>query len=160
VDTVVSGRYAQLDLWARPTPADLRLAKSHLRLVGIGALASREWAFLSQGEKQRVLIARALISRPKLLILDEPCAGLDPVAREKFLKLVDRLARGSRGPTLILVTHHVEEIVPAFTHALVLRRGSVHAEGTKESAVTSAVLSEAFGAPLAVRRQKNRFRLG
>jgi iron complex transport system ATP-binding protein len=159
LETVVSGRYAQLDLWAKPTVSDVREAKKHLALVGISPLAAREWAFLSQGEKQRVLIARALIARPKLLILDEPCAGLDPVAREKFLALIQRLARRKRSPALVLVTHHVEEIAPAFTHALVLRRGSIHAQGVKERVVTSAVLSGAFGAPLNVRRKKSRFQL-
>src|ERR1019366_10829615 len=129
--TVVSGRYAQLDLWARPTRADAAGARRLLRFVGAAPLAQREWAYLSQGERQRVLIARALIARPRLLILDEPCAGLDPVAREKFLSFLDRLARRRGAPALVLVTHHVEEITPAFTHALLLRPGRVVAAGPR-----------------------------
>src|SRR5262249_9120858 len=120
LDTVVSGRFAQLDLWHRVTPAQRAPARRLLRSVGLVRLADREWACLSQGERQRVLIARALMARPRLLILDEPCAGLDPVARENFLRFVERLARGRASPALVLVTHHVEEITPAFTHALLL----------------------------------------
>ena len=104
-----------------------------LRASGLGALAQREWLYLSQGERQRVLIARALMAQPHLLILDEPCAGLDPVAREHFLQFIEELAErarpgrnGSRrAPALVLVTHHVEEITPAFTHALLLREAVV-----------------------------------
>src|SRR6266567_2430676 len=84
---------------------------------------------LSQGERQRILIGRALMARPELLILDEPCAGLDPVAREHFLQFLGRLAHTRSAPTLVLVTHHVEEIIPVFSHVLVLRGGEVLAAG-------------------------------
>jgi iron complex transport system ATP-binding protein len=157
IETVISGRYAQLDLWVRPTRADVAGAKRWLRFLGIQALANREWMYLSQGERQRVLIARALMSRPRLLILDEPCSGLDPVAREEFLRFVERLARKRSSPGLVLVTHHVEEIMPAFTHALVLRAGSVFASGKKSDVIRSAVLSRAFGTRIAVRRRQHRY---
>jgi iron complex transport system ATP-binding protein len=161
LDTVVSGRFAQLDLWHRTTRADRAAARRWLRFVGLGALAEREWAYLSQGERQRVLIARALMARPRLLILDEPAAGLDPVAREKFLDFIDRLARrhSRRGPTLVLVTHHVEEITPAFTHALLLRAGRVVAAGPRRAVLTSANLSRTFGAPLRLRRRGGGYEL-
>ena len=158
LETVVSGRYAQLDLWARPTRADRAAAGRWLRFLAAGHLAGREWLYLSQGERQRVLIARALMARPRLLILDEPCSGLDPVAREEFLQFVDLLARRRRGPALVLVTHHIEEIMPAFTHALLLRRGAVHAAGPKAAVVRSRGLSGAFGARIAVRRSGGRYR--
>lgn len=156
LDTVISGKFAQLDLWHRVTSADRTAAARLLARVGISPLAKREWAYLSQGERQRVLIARALMAHPKLLILDEPCAGLDPVAREKFLVFLDRLARRRRSPNspaLILVTHHVEEITPAFTHALLLRGGRVLAAGPRETVLTSAQLSATFGARLSLRRR-------
>jgi len=159
METVVSGRYAQLDLWARPTKADVAEARRLLRLAGCLYLANREWLFLSQGERQRVLIARALMARPRLLILDEPCAGLDPVAREEFLDFLDVLARRPHGPALVLVTHHVEEIMPAFTHALVLRGGAVFAAGPKRSIVTTRTLSGAFGTRLTVQKKRARYRL-
>lgn len=158
LETVVSGRYAQLDLWTRPTRADLAAGRRWLRFVGGSHLASREWTYLSQGERQRVLIARALMARPRLMILDEPCAGLDPLSREEFLQFVDSLARRRRGPALILVTHHVEEIMPAFTHALVLRGGAVFAGGPKERVLTTRTLSGAFGAPIAVKSKQGRYR--
>src|SRR5688500_3716447 len=135
LETVVSGKFAQLDLWHRVSPADRAAALRLLRANRLVALARREWLYLSQGERQRVLIARALMAYPRLLILDEPCAGLDPVARETFLQFIEHLARrrGAFAPALVLVTHHVEEIMPAFTHALLLREGAVHATGPRET---------------------------
>ncbi len=161
VDTVISGKYAQLDLWHRVAPGDRAAALRLLRASGLLALAEREWAYLSQGERQRVLIARALMAKPRLLILDEPCAGLDPVARENFLQFIDILARrrAGRAPALVLVTHHVEEIMPAFTHALLLRQGEVHAAGQRAKLLTSKNLSALFGAPLRIIRAGGRLRL-
>jgi iron complex transport system ATP-binding protein len=158
-ETVVSGKFAQLDLWAKVTRADRNAAARQLRSVGLGRLAAREWAFLSQGERQRVLIARALMAQPKLLILDEPCAGLDPVAREHFLQFLERLARKRGAPTMVLVTHHVEEIMPVFSHVLVLKEGSVLAAGAKVKVLTSSTLSRAFHAPVRLRRQRGRYSL-
>lgn len=159
LDTVVSGKYAQLDLWHAGTRADRRAALRLLRSMRLAYLADREWAVLSQGERQRVLIARALMARPRLLILDEPCAGLDPVAREKFLRFVDQLARRRNSPALVLVTHHVEEIMPAFTHALLLRQGRVVAAGARRRVLTSENLSATFAAPLRLTHVRGRYRL-
>ena len=159
LETVISGRYAQLDLWVKPTPADLAAAKRLLRLVGASAIAGREWAYLSQGERQRILIARSLIARPRLLILDEPCAGLDPVAREEFLRLIDALAARRGGPSLVLVTHHVEEITPRFSHVLILRAGRALASGPRRRVLTSANLSAAFGARVKLARAGKSLRL-
>ncbi len=162
LDTVISGKYAQLDLWHAGTRADRAAALRLLRLTGIARLADREWAYLSQGERQRVLIARALMARPRLLILDEPCAGLDPVARRRFLATLERIARhrGLRATALVLVTHHVEEITPAFSHALLLRAGRVLAAGPREAVLNSANLSRTFGAPLRLRRRGASLELG
>lgn len=161
LETVVSGKFAQLDLWHRVSSADRAAARRLLEASGLAHLATREWLYLSQGERQRVLIARALMAEPRLLILDEPCAGLDPVAREKFLRFIDRLAEGNGAPapSLVLVTHHVEEIMPAFTHALLLRDGAVLASGPRERVLTSANLSATFGAPLRLRRSGDRYAL-
>ncbi len=160
LDTVISGKYAQLDLWHAGTRADRVSALRLLRSVGLARIAHREWAYLSQGERQRVLIARALMAHPQLLILDEPCAGLDPVAREKFLRFLEKLARRRRGPALVLVTHHVEEITPAFTHALMLRTGRVVAAGPRAEVLTSAHLSATFRARLRLGCTAGRYRLG
>jgi iron complex transport system ATP-binding protein len=157
LDTVVSGLYAQLDLWLTPKRGDYTQAKALLRFVGGTRLEKREWAYLSQGERQRVLIARALMAKPRLLILDEPCAGLDPVAREEFLGFVEALAKRRAGPALVLVTHHAEEIMPSFTHALLLKEGSVFASGPKATVITSGKLGGAFGATIRVSGERGRF---
>ena len=159
IETVISGKYAQLDLWIKNTRADEAAAMKLLRLSGIAHLARREWIYLSQGERQRVLIARALMANPRLLILDEPCSGLDPVAREHFLAFIEKLARQRACPALVLVTHHVEEITPAFTHALVLRGGKILAQGPLASALTSKTLSAAFDTPIRLARRAGRWKL-
>ena len=161
LDTVVSGKFAQLDLWHAGTRADRVAAMKLLRFVGLAKIAEREWAYLSQGERQRVLIARALMARPRLLILDEPCAGLDPVAREKFLTFLEKLARarGKKSPALVLVTHHVEEITPSFTHTLLLRAGRAVAAGPRAAVLTSKNLSTTFAAPLRLVRRGGSLRL-
>ncbi|QYM78489.1 ATP-binding cassette domain-containing protein [Horticoccus luteus] len=159
LDTVISGKYAQLDLWHRVTSADRAAALRQLRRAGIAHLAQRPWVHLSQGERQRVLIARALMARPRLLILDEPCAGLDPVARAHFLAFVQQLSTLRGAPSLVLVTHHVEEITPAFSHLLLLRRGTVLAAGERARLLTSANLSAVFEAPCHLRRSAAGLRL-
>jgi len=119
-----------------------------LQQVECEYLAAREWRVLSQGERQRVLIGRALMAKPRVLILDEPCAGLDPAAREHFLQFIQRLGHNKNAPTLILVTHHVEEIMPVFSHLLVLKNGKILAVGEKSSLLKTKLLSTAFAARL------------
>lgn len=157
--TAASGARAQLDLWGDPTPAEARKARRQLSRAGASRLETRPWGALSQGERQRVLIARALMADPRLLILDEPCAGLDPVAREAFLARMESIAREPRGPGLVLVTHHVEEITPSFTHALLLREGRVVAAGPRDETITARRLSETFGAPVRLGRRDGRLEL-
>lgn len=160
---VIGGKYAMVDYWGPVRRADRAEAAKVMRATECEHLAGREWGVLSQGERQRVLIARALMARPAVLILDEPCAGLDPVAREHFLAFMQRLASkrigGKNSPTLLFVTHHVEEIVPAITHALLLREGRVTASGPLKTALTSATLTQAFAAPLRLQRKADRFAL-
>jgi iron complex transport system ATP-binding protein len=158
-EVVLSGRTAQINFWGRVPAKEEAEVKLLLRQVRATHLTDRPWRFLSQGERQRILIGRALMARLKMLFLDEPCAGLDPVAREDFLGFLEDLARKPRAPTLVLVTHHVEEIVPLFTHVLMLRGGKVLAAGPKREVLTSARLTKTFGSPVALGRTGARYRL-
>ena len=159
LNAVASGRRAMIGMWGEVGEADSRRAAEILHEVEAEYLSERPWRFLSQGERQRVLIGRALMADPRLLVLDEPCAGLDPVAREHFLAFIERLLGRPGAPTLVLVTHHVEEIVAGFSHVLVLRAGRVLAAGSRESVMTSAILSRAFDAPLRLGRDGGRYTL-
>ena len=156
---VIGGKYAMLDYWGRVRRADRAEAATVMRATECAHLAERNWGVLSQGERQRVLIARALMAKPAVLILDEPCAGLDPVAREQFLGFMQRLAARKNSPTLLFVTHHVEEIVPAITHALLLRDGRATATGPAQKILTSKNLTQTFASPLRLRRRDGRWAL-
>lgn len=156
---VLSGRFAQIGLWEEVNASQRREALRILRRVECEYLKDRPWSHLSQGERQRVLIGRALMARPRLLILDEPCAGLDPAAREHFLQFLERLVHGRGAPVLVLVTHHTEEITPSFTHVLVLKDGRVAAGGLKARMLNSRLLSQAFGVPVRIRRAQGRYLL-
>lgn len=159
LESVVSGKYAMIDYWGDISADDRHEATEILKEVECLHLAERPWLVLSQGERQRILIGRALMAKPQLLILDEPCAGLDPVAREHFLGFIDRLAKKKSSPTLLMVTHHVEEITPAFTHALLLRKGVAVAMGKIDESLTESNLSSVFGTPLALTKQGGRYQL-
>lgn len=148
LETVASGRHAMIDYWGPLSREDRQKATRLLEQAGIAGLAHRPWMYLSQGERQRVLIARALMAEPELLILDEPCAGLDPVARARFLSFVQQLGSSGIRPALVLVTHHVEEIMPVFSHALLLSHGKVVASGPRSKVLNSRLLSELFEAPV------------
>jgi iron complex transport system ATP-binding protein len=157
--TVLTGRDGSIDLWGPVSRAERTEALLWLGRVEAEELADRPWGVLSQGERQRVLIARALIRSPKLLILDEPCAGLDPVAREALLAFLGRLIRRNDGTSVVLVTHHVEEILPEFTHALLLQNGSVAASGSLSKTLTQSNLQKIFHAPLKLSRRAGRYTL-
>ena len=159
LETVASGKYAMIDFWGRLTRAEKARARQLLRQVECEYLANRPWRVLSQGERQRVLIGRALMARPRVLILDEPCAGLDPAAREHFLAFIQRLGRQTRAPTLVLVTHHVEEIMPVFTHVLLLKNGAVLAAGKMAATLSSPNLSHAFNTPMRLQAAARRYLL-
>jgi iron complex transport system ATP-binding protein len=159
LETVASGKYAMIDFWGTPSKADQQKASRILKQIECVHLAERPWSFLSQGERQRVLIGRALMAQPSLLILDEPCAGLDPVAREHFLQFVNRLGKNQNSPTLVLITHHVEEVMPIFSHALFLKKGRVLVSGEKSKVLTAKNFSEAFGAPVRLKRSGAKYQL-
>jgi len=159
LETVASGKYAVIDFWGQVTRAEKAQAMRELRAVECEYLAARPWRVLSQGERQRVLIGRALMARPEVLILDEPCSGLDPAAREHFLQFIQRLGDNGYTPTLILVTHHVEEIMPIFSHVLLLKSGGVLAGGTKAKTLNSRNLSEAFNVGIQLQKTGRRYGL-
>ena len=151
-DAVVSGFFSArgLGLNHDVTPAMRERALDALAQMEASPLIGREMASLSTGEARRVLIARALVHGPRALLLDEPCAGLDPASRRRFLESLRKLAR--RGTTLLLVTHHVEEILPEIDHVLLLRDGRILQEGNKESVLTDNALSATFAMPVHVGR--------
>jgi len=157
--TVISGKYAMIDYWGAIKRADRAAGLRILKQIEATHLAERRWEVLSQGERQRILIGRALMAKPRLLILDEPCAGLDPVAREHFLAFLQRLGAQRGAPALLFVTHHVEEIMPVFTHTLLLRGGRVLGSGVKDDVLTSARLAQVFGAKLRLSFAAGRYTL-
>jgi iron complex transport system ATP-binding protein len=159
LEIVVSGKDATIGSWHESSAADKRKGLAFLRQIEAEYLRERPWAVLSQGERQRVLIGRALMAKPTLLILDEPCAGLDPVAREHFLSFIQRLGAGKNSPTLVVVTHHVEEIMPAFSHVLMLKGGKAFCAGTKQKVLTSANFSAVFEHPIRLTRSGGRYAL-
>lgn len=147
-EIVLSGAYASIGLYEKPTPAIREKAIQLLRQLGAIEYADRDYKTLSQGEKQRILLGRALMGEPELLILDEPATGFDFIARESLLKTVGEIAKLENGPTIIYVTHHVEEILPEFTHTLLLKKGEVFAKGKTREMLTSKNLSEFFETPV------------
>ncbi len=157
LEVVESGRAAAFRLYEEPTEEDRDRALEVLELLGLGSIVLRAYGKLSQGEKQRVLIARSLVTDAEILILDEAAAGLDLSAREMLLDTVERVAGGAGGATIIFVTHHIEEIMPSITHALVLSGGRVLAAGAKEDVLTGEILSRAFGMTIEVDRRHGRY---
>jgi iron complex transport system ATP-binding protein len=123
----------------------------------MGPLLNRPFASLSEGERKRVQIARALMTDPELLLLDEPGAGLDLGGREDLVHRLSQLALDDTAPAIVLVTHHLEEVPPGFTHAMLMRDGGVVAAGPVAEVLTSANLSETFGLPLEVSVNSGRY---
>lgn len=157
LDVVMTGRRAALEAWWHPWSDDDRAAAAReLDRVGAAALAGRRFGTLSSGERQRVLLARALAGTPALLLLDEPAAGLDLGAREDLVDRLAALAADAATAPVVLVTHHPEEIPPGFTHALLLREGRVVAAGPFADVVADDPLSACFGLPLRVVRDGGR----
>ncbi len=158
-DIVVTGKYGALEPWWHTyTEADRARAAKLLELTGVAPLAERTFGVLSEGERQQVLLARLLMADPGLLLLDEPFAGLDLGARERLLDRLSALATDPATPPIVLVTHHVEEIPPGTTHALVLSGGRVVAQGAIEETLTAASLSAAFDFPIDLARDGERWR--
>ncbi len=159
--TVVSGKFAQIGLfewpWGAPTKKDYALAEEYLKQMGCSYLGRQEFGTLSQGEQQKVLIARARMTRPYLILLDEPCAGMDPGARENFLASLRQLGKQKKVPALIYVTHHVEEILPMFKRTLILKQGKVLASGKTGALIKRDILEKLYGVSLSIVRKNGRY---
>jgi len=157
-DVVISAGYALLGRWREQYDTlDLHRADWLLDALGMRPLAGRLFGTLSEGERKRALIARALMADPELLLLDEPAAGLDLGGREDLVARLSTLAEDPDAPASVLVTHHVEEIPPSYTHGLLLRGGEVVAQGLLPDVITEQNLSQAFGLPLRVRHEDGRY---
>lgn len=158
LDVVLTAAYGATGRWhERYEALDHERARTLLDVFGVGHLAERTFGTLSEGERKRAQIARALMTDPELLLLDEPAAGLDLGGREELLGALTELALDPRSPVLVLVTHHVEEVPAGFTHGLLVRGGRVHAAGPLADVLTPQNLSETFGIELVVERHGDRW---
>ncbi|MFC0508390.1 ABC transporter ATP-binding protein [Micromonospora costi] len=157
-DVVVTAAWSVVGRWRESYDrTDEARARALLGQLGVGGLTDRKYGTLSEGERKRVQIARALMTDPELLLLDEPAAGLDLGGREDLVARLSELAYDPDAPAMVLVTHHVEEIPPGFTHALLLREGGVVAQGLIGETLTGDNLSKTFGLPLVVERRADRY---
>ena len=157
-NVVVTASYAIVGRWREEyDDQDYRRAMTLLQALGAAHLADRRFGTLSEGERKRVQIARALMSDPEVMLLDEPAAGLDLGGREDLVARLGLLAQDTEAPALVLVTHHVEEILPGFTDVLLLRDGRIVAAGPLELTLTAENLSATFGLPLVVERHGDRW---
>ncbi|CPS07823.1 Putative ABC transporter, ATP-binding protein [Mycobacteroides abscessus subsp. bolletii] len=157
-DLVVSAGYAVLGRWREEyEEVDTARAVDMLETLGAEHLSDRTYGTLSEGERKRVLIARALMTDPELLLLDEPAAGLDLGGREELVARLGELAADPDAPAMVLVTHHVEEIPPGFSHALLLSEGGIVAQGLLADVMTSENLSRAFGQSIVVEMIDGRY---
>ncbi|GMA31054.1 ABC transporter ATP-binding protein [Litorihabitans aurantiacus] len=158
LDAVQTASYGVTGRWRETyEELDTDRARALLAAFGMGSMTERTYGTLSEGERKRTQIARALMSDPELLLLDEPAAGLDLGGREELVAALSELAADDRSPVLVVVTHHVEEIPPHFTHALLLRDGTVEAAGPLEEVLTAEHLSATFGVELEVEHRDGRW---
>ena len=158
LDVVVTAAWSVVGRWRESyDPQDEERARRLLEQLGMGALVGREFGTLSEGERKRTQIARALMTDPELMLLDEPTAGLDLGGREDLLARLTELALDPDAPAMVLVTHHVEEIPPGFTHGLLLREGTIVAAGLLGEVMTADNLTKTFGLPLLVDRFGDRY---
>ncbi len=156
-DVVLSGYFASIGLYQKPKLAIIKRAEGLLKLVGLTKHKNSLFPSLSYGEQKKALIARSLMSKPKLLLLDEPCSGLDMKMREEFLLFLEKLGKSKNGPTIILVTHHLEEIIPSMTHILALKKGEIVQMGGKKNILTSSLVQNVLGVKMKVIKRGERY---
>lgn len=156
LEVALSGKFASIGIYQTITAVDQEKGLHLLDKFHALHLADKPFFTLSQGEKQKVMLARAWMADPKLIILDEPCNGLDIRAREELLITIEQLASSPKGPTLLYVTHRIEEIMPSFSHALLMQSGQVLAAGEKENVFTPSLLEETFQLPINLHWENNR----
>jgi len=157
-DIVLTGRFADLEpWWHQYDDADHARAEALLAEAGMAPVSGRTFEMLSEGERQQVLLARALMGEPELLLLDEPAAGLDLANRERLVTRLSDVAADVRTPPLVLVTHHLEEIPPGITHAVLMRGGTLVALGAADDVLTSSAVSACFALSVHVERRRGRF---
>ena len=155
---VLSASYGRIGRW-REEYDDFDLERAHALLGALGAahLVDRSWGTLSSGERKRVELARALMPDPEMLFLDEPASGLDLAGREQLLAALTEIISSPDSPSMVLVTHHLEEIPEGFTHALTLREGKVVGSGPLQEVLTADTISTTFGMPLEVTYDRGRY---
>ncbi|UOQ58479.1 ABC transporter ATP-binding protein [Leucobacter allii] len=157
-DVVLTAAYAVEGRWNEQyDDTDVRQAERILAEWDLGGFADHAYGTLSDGERKRALIARAVMTDPEMLLLDEPSASLDLGARERLLQMLSGFARSSHSPAMIMVTHHVEEVPPGFTHALLLREGRIQAAGPIAETLTAEHLEETFGMPFDLAVHEGRY---
>ena len=152
---VLSGKFASIGIYQNYSEADMSEAKQLLISLGAKKLIGKVYQVLSQGEKQIVLIARALMAKPELLILDEPCNGLDLFAREDLLSRIKKMKQAADAPSLLYVTHHTEEILPLLNHVLMIRDGKIFKQGKRAELLNETVLNDFYQRPIAIHEMKD-----
>lgn len=156
-EIVISGKYAAVGVtFVEPTEEDYTTARKWMELLQVEHTYGKRYGICSNGEKQKILLARSLMANPQLLILDEATNGLDFVAREELLQTIERLVAKKEAPTIIFVTHHIEEVLPIFTHVLLLKDGTIFERGTRQEVLTNRALSKMYNEEIEVHWRSDR----
>ncbi len=159
VDVIISGKFSQINYFGEITKELVLEAYEQMERFGIEYLVDSDWFTISQGERQKVLFARAMMLKPAIIFLDEPCTGLDPIARKEFVEFLDKLCLDKSIPSIIMATHYVEEIPTSFSHAMIIKKGKVLVQGDIDSVMTSENLSAAYNAPCTLTKNNKLFNL-
>lgn len=157
IELLFSGKYTMMNNWFNQSEHEKRKAGTLLKKYQCEHLADKQWRQLSSGEKQQVMTARALMSQCKIIILDKPCTGLDPIARHQFLRYLQDMFSRKDAPSLIMLTHYIEEIIPQITHVMMMKKGRVFHQGKKMDVITSEMMSKLFDTSILCNYNKGMF---